>query len=143
VAIGFGFIPVVGDAVDIAGALLGRDLLIGEDISGIGVGVTIAGTFFGGSGRLAREGAEAAADALRRIPGNPFRGADAPQRAFEHLAKFSGLDPKVANARLHRLKEAGRLGGRGEVAIGRTGDVYNARTGEHLGSLTDKSLGGR
>jgi hypothetical protein len=142
-AIGVGFVPVIGDAIDIIGALAGRDLLTGEDIGGVGVGVTIAGTIFGGSGKLAREGADLAGDAIRRIPGNPFRGANAPQRAFDHLEKYSGLDPNVASARLHRLKRAGNLGGDDDVVIGRTGDVYNALTGEHLGTLTDTSLGGR
>lgn len=77
-----------------------------------------------------------------RIPGNPFRGPNAPEQAFKHLEKYSGLDPKVASNRLHKLKDAGGLGPADDVIIGRTGDVYNPITGERLGSLTDKSLGG-
>ncbi len=66
VAIGVGFIPIVGDAIEIAGAVVGSDLMTGEDIGEIGVGITIAGTFFG-SGKLAREGAKHAPPALRKI----------------------------------------------------------------------------
>ncbi len=53
-AIGVGFVPIFGDAVDIVGALSGRDLLTGENIGAVGAGVTIAGTILG-SGKLARE----------------------------------------------------------------------------------------
>ncbi|GAB1344713.1 hypothetical protein MASR1M101_38400 [Gemmatimonas sp.] len=66
VTIGVGFVPVLCDAIDIAGAAIGRDLMTGEDISGVRVGVTIAGTLFG-SGKLAREGAKHAAPALGKI----------------------------------------------------------------------------
>ncbi|HEX6048194.1 MAG TPA: RHS repeat-associated core domain-containing protein [Gemmatimonadaceae bacterium] len=66
VAIGVGFIPIVGDAIEIAGAVVGSDLMTGEDIGEIGVGITIAGTFFG-SGKLAREGAKHAPPALSKI----------------------------------------------------------------------------
>lgn len=58
-AIGFGFIPVVGDAVDITGALLGRDLLTGEKISGVSLAATIIGTVVG-SGKLGREAVKVA-----------------------------------------------------------------------------------
>jgi phosphopentomutase len=122
--------------------LAGKDLLTGESIGGVGVAATFIGTL-AGSGKAAREAAELAAAAINRIPGNPFTGINAPSKAYDHLQKHSGLDPNVASARLHRLKQAGGMGGADDVAIGRTGDVYNARTGEHLGSLTDKSLGGR
>lgn len=56
VAIGVGFIPVVGDVYDVVSAVVGKDLLTGEHIDNIGVGVTIVGTLFG-SGKAAREGA--------------------------------------------------------------------------------------
>jgi hypothetical protein len=75
------------------------------------------------------------------IPGKPFRGPDAAKRAFGHLEKHHGLDPKVASNRLHKLKENGGLGAADDVVIGKTGDVYNASTGERLGTLTDKALG--
>jgi hypothetical protein len=75
------------------------------------------------------------------IPGNPFRGKDAPAKAFKHLENFHGVDAKDASHRLHRLKGQAGLGPADDVVIGRTGDVYNAVTGERLGSLTDKSLG--
>jgi hypothetical protein len=58
-AIGVGFIPVLGDAVDVIGALRGKDLLTGENIDNIGIGVTIVGTLLG-SGKAAREGFDAA-----------------------------------------------------------------------------------
>jgi hypothetical protein len=75
------------------------------------------------------------------IPGKPFRGNDAPQRAYQHLAKFHGIEPQVARNRLEKLKKQGGLAPPDDVIIGRTGDVYNAITGERLGSLTDASLG--
>ena len=120
------------DAIEITGAALGRDLLTGEHIGSVGIGVTIVGTLLGGSGKLAREAAGLAGDAIRKIPGNPFRGANAPQRAFEHLEKYSGLDPNVASARLHRLKKMGGLAADDVMVIGRTGDVLLlANTLEH------------
>jgi hypothetical protein len=81
-----------------------------------------------------------AGDACRKlpIPGDPFRGPNAPQDAFKHLEKYSGLDPNVVSKRLHNLKEIGELGPADDLVIGRTGDVYNAATGEHLGRLTDR-----
>lgn len=75
------------------------------------------------------------------IPGNPFRGPNAPQQAYKHLKKYHGIDPTVASNRLHKIKQRAGLGAADEVVIGRTGDVYNARTGERLGSLTDNTLG--
>ena len=61
VAIGIGLLPVVGDVIDVASAVAGRDLLTGENLTGLGIGVTLAGTIFG-SGKLAREGARAASN---------------------------------------------------------------------------------
>jgi phosphopentomutase len=78
----------------------------------------------------------------KKIPGKPFRGQAAPEKAYDHLKKNHGVDPEVASNRLHRLKEQTGMGPTDNVAIGKTGDVYNAQTGERLGSLTDKSLGG-
>jgi hypothetical protein len=75
------------------------------------------------------------------IAGNPFRGKNAPQLAYQHLERFHGVDPVVASNRLHKLKKAGGLGAADDVVIGRTGDVYNAANGQRLGSLTDKTLG--
>jgi Family of unknown function (DUF6188) len=75
------------------------------------------------------------------IPGFPFRGPNAPERAYENLAKHHGVDRGVASDRLHKIKEAGGLGATDDVVIGRTRDVYDARTEEWLGRLTDKSLG--
>jgi RHS repeat-associated protein len=86
----------------------------------------------------------ASADAAERVPvpGNPFRGPDAAQRAFAHLQRFSGLDPAVASNRLHRIKAAFGLRPAENAIIGRTGDVYHPYTGERLGSLTDPHWGG-
>ncbi len=75
------------------------------------------------------------------IPGRPFTGKGAPEAAFAHLEKFSGLDPKVASNRLHVLKIKSGLGPAADVAIGRTGDVYDAVSGDLLGNLTDPGLG--
>ena len=75
------------------------------------------------------------------IPGRPFRGTDAPARAFAHLRDYHGIDPVIASNRLHKLKAAGGLGPADEVVIGRTGDVHHPGTGERLGSLTDRTLG--
>jgi RHS repeat-associated protein len=56
-----GFIPVVGDAIDIIGAVVGQDLLTGESIFGLGIAATVLGTVVG-SGRLAREAGDLASD---------------------------------------------------------------------------------
>jgi RHS repeat-associated protein len=66
VATGVGFVPLLGDAIDVAGALKGRDLLTGERIGNVGAGVAIIGTIFG-SGRLAREGGDALIKGAERI----------------------------------------------------------------------------
>jgi hypothetical protein len=71
------------------------------------------------------------------IPGNPYRGADAPKRAYGHLERFHGIGRLTATQRLHRIKERSGLGATDNVAIGRTGDVYDEINGERLGSLTD------
>lgn len=73
-AIGVGFIPVLGDAIDIAGAVVGQDLLTGEDISGVGVVATIVGTVLG-SGKLAREGVQAAEGLVRGMRNATVRAA--------------------------------------------------------------------
>lgn len=86
--------------------------------------------------RLADEGGGSSS-----IPGFPLRGPNAPERAYDNLAKHHGVPRGVASDRSHRIKEASGLGARDDVVIGRTGDVYDARTEEWLGSLTDKSLG--
>lgn len=68
VAIGVGFIPVVGDAYDIASAVVGKDLLTGEAIGAVGIGATVVGTLLG-SGKLARMGADAVDDAMVVVRG--------------------------------------------------------------------------
>lgn len=70
------------------------------------------------------------------IPGNPFRGKNASQRAFEHLSDHHGLDPHVAGNRFQSLKEK-YLRGSDDVASGRTGYACDARTGDLLGNLLD------
>ena len=59
-AIAISLVPIVGDVLDVASAVAGRDLLTGEGLSGAAIGVTLAGTVLG-SGKAAREGAAAAA----------------------------------------------------------------------------------
>jgi len=71
------------------------------------------------------------------IPGNPYRGSDAPSRAYEHLQAYHGVSPGTASDRLHRIKQRSGVSPTTSVVIGRTGDVYHEMTGEHLGSLTD------
>jgi len=78
---------------------------------------------------------------VRRIPGHPFQGRDAPQEAFSHLARYHGLDRAVASNRLHKIKEKANLAPTDDVVIGRTGDVYDSRTGDSIGTLTDPGLG--
>jgi hypothetical protein len=75
------------------------------------------------------------------IPGNPFRGKDAPREAYRHLKENHGIAELIASNRLHKIKETAFLGPADDVVIGRTGDVYNALTGERIGSLTDNTLG--
>jgi hypothetical protein len=75
------------------------------------------------------------------IPGNPFRGPNAPKDAFKHLDDKHGIDPNDASNRLHVIKEGAGLGAADDVVIGRTGDVYDARTGEWLDTLTNPGLG--
>ncbi|HEY0928371.1 MAG TPA: RHS repeat-associated core domain-containing protein [Gemmatimonas sp.] len=53
-AIGFGFVPIAGDAYDIISAFVGKDLLTGESIGIGGAAATLVGTI-AGSGKLARE----------------------------------------------------------------------------------------
>lgn len=51
----------------IVGALLGRDLLTGESLSGVAVGATIVGTLVG-SGKVVREGVGLAGRLLKGVP---------------------------------------------------------------------------
>jgi RHS repeat-associated protein len=72
-AIGVGFVPILGDAIDITSALVGQDLLTGETLSGVGVAATLVGTVLG-SGKLARMGVDAAGTALKSLTKGNFRG---------------------------------------------------------------------
>jgi hypothetical protein len=75
---------------------------------------------------------------LPPIPGTRhFRGADADERCFAHLARHHGILRHVASARLHSIKKHAGLGPAGDVVFGATGDVYIAATGEHIGMLSD------
>lgn len=78
---------------------------------------------------------------MQRIPGNPFRGVLALERAYDHLRRYHGVPPHVTGHRLHLLKAIGGLAPDDDVVIGKTGDVYNALDGSLLGSLTDRTLG--
>lgn len=78
---------------------------------------------------------------VSNVPGRPFKGEDAPNRAYRHLRTFHGVDPFIARNRLEKLKDLAGLAADDNVIIGRTGDVYNAVTGERLGTLTALSLG--
>ena len=76
------------------------------------------------------------------IPGNPWRGPNAPEQAYEHLEDVSQLNPHTASNRLHKIKHAAGLRPDDDVAIGKTGDVYDEQTGQKIGSLTDPGWGG-
>ena len=56
--------------------------------------------------------------------------------AAAHLERFHGIDPRVASARLHAIKDEFGLSGADHVLIDRTGNVYDPVTREWLGSLT-------
>jgi hypothetical protein len=71
------------------------------------------------------------------IPGKPFRGKDAPARAYEHLRLFHGVDPRAARIRLHAIKSRHWVGPTERVVIGKTGDVWRESDGEHLGYLIE------
>ncbi len=75
---GIGLIPVIGDAVDIAGAVVGRDLITGEALSGAQRVATAIGTLVG-SGRAARQGVDAAATGVGKLVTS--RAAHAAQEA--------------------------------------------------------------
>ena len=91
VAIGVGFIPVIGDAYDVVSAVVGKDLLTGEHIDDIGVGVTLVGTLFG-SGKAAREGVEASRRFLARGPGRLTN------RQASELAGYAGYNRRMKDA---------------------------------------------
>ena len=80
-------------------------------------------------------------DQCSKIPGLPFRGTDAPQRAFDWLRKYHGIPEHVASNRLHKIKKASALGAADNVVIGKSGDVYDEVSEDLLGSLTDSSWG--
>ena len=75
---------------------------------------------------------------MPEIRGNPYRGPNAPERAYNHLGKYHGISRETATDRLHRIKRQSGLSPTDNVVIGRTGDVYEMN-GEHLGSLTDSA----
>ena len=79
-----------------------------------------------------------------------FKGAKAPEHAYAHLQKNYGIDPGVSSQRLHKIKEGAGLKATDSVIIDLSGNVYRAETksdyakaGQRLGTLTDKSLGGK
>jgi hypothetical protein len=77
---------------------------------------------------------------LPAIPGNKhFRGANADERCFAHLADFHGIDVYTASVRLHRIKQRAGVGAAENVVFGYTGDVYREATGEHIGMLSDRA----
>jgi hypothetical protein len=75
---------------------------------------------------------------LPPIPGTKhFRGPDADERCFAHLARYHGIARHVASARLHRIKKDVGLGPADDVVFGATGDVYIAATCERIGMLSE------
>lgn len=45
----------------------------------------------------------------KKVPGRPFTGKEAPDKAYKHLEKFHGVNPNDASERLHRIKEKSGL----------------------------------
>jgi RHS repeat-associated protein len=75
VSAGVGLIPGVGDAIDIAGVIAGRDLLTQETISGAATAGTIVGIILG-SGKIGREAGNAllpiGEKALKKMDADPL-----------------------------------------------------------------------
>ncbi|MGH7676523.1 MAG: RHS repeat-associated core domain-containing protein [Gemmatimonadales bacterium] len=86
-AVGVGFVPIAGDAIDIIGAAVGRDLLTGEEIGGLGIAATIVGTVLG-SGRLGREALKVPAKAKKWI--TVLGKYDGPEGGYVDLAHRLG-----------------------------------------------------
>ena len=84
-----GLIPVVGDAVDIAGAIVGEDLITGEQITGSARAATIVGTL-GGSGRAARQAVEVAQEGAERA-GKAYTRAGKRQVIEQNRAANGGV----------------------------------------------------
>lgn len=76
---------------------------------------------------------------MEPIPGRPFRGENAPELAYWHLARYHGVSPGDASDRLHAIKRRHGVGPRERVVIGKTGYVYRETDGECLGFLIVRS----
>jgi hypothetical protein len=76
---------------------------------------------------------------MEPIPGRPFRGQNAPELAYSHLARFHGVSRGDASDRLHAIKSRHGIGPTERVVIERTGGVYRDGDVELLGSLTART----
>ena len=66
-AIAVGFIPGIGDAVDVLSVGARKDILTGEKLGDADIALTLVGTLVG-SGKAAREGVGAVSSAVRHVP---------------------------------------------------------------------------
>ncbi len=102
VALAVGFIPVVGDIVDVASAVVGKDLLTGERLSAVDRVATLAGTIVG-SGRAARIGVRAASnvvEGVRDARRTATRVADAGQNAQQNARRAERTDDAATAVRV-------------------------------------------
>jgi hypothetical protein len=95
ISLGVGFIPIVGDAVDIAGAIVGKDLITGEELTPDERIVTAVGTLLG-SGKAARAGWKGAKAGVNGID-NVTDALNALRKAY--VDEVTGLADKAASMR--------------------------------------------
>ena len=121
VSLAVGFVPVLGDAVEIAGALVGTDLITGENIEGAARAITIVGALVG-SGRAARQVADGATDFVGSLP-KPPRGVGSVPPAQR--------DPKRVWTPAEREAKRQQQGGQCATGCGTAIDQSNSR-GHHI-----------
>jgi hypothetical protein len=78
---------VVGDAVEIVGAVAGKDLITGESIEGAARVATVVGTLVG-SGRAARQGLGAVEGMVGNLPKPPRGAGSVPPAQREPTRRF-------------------------------------------------------
>jgi hypothetical protein len=129
VSLAVGLIPVVGDAVEIVGAVVGKDLITGESIEGAARVATVVGTLLG-SGRAARQGLNAVEGVVGNLPKPPRGRGSVPQ---------AQRDPKRAWTPAERDATRQQQGGQCATGCGTSIDQSNSR-GHHIERHSD---GGR
>lgn len=121
-----GLVPVVGDAVEIAGAIVGKDLITGERIEGAARAATVVGTLLG-SGRAARQATEGATDLVGTLAKPPRGAGSVPVDARDSKRVFTATE---------REAKRQEQGGRCATGCGTTIDHSNSR-GHHIKRHTD------